>query len=132
MSAKAEFEQMMERSDRFLKTAESTLEKGFLDISSFNANQALELFLKARVLRLAGDYPHTHDIKELLITLGKVCEPKYAGTVENILREKSLELKAVQDTYITSRYFFTSSSENEVNRMIGFIKELERSLEDVR
>ncbi len=132
MSAKDEYENMIGRSERFLLTAESSLKEGFLDISSFNANQSLELFLKALLLKSAGDFPHTHDIKELLRTLARIGGSKYSKKINKYLKEETLGLKAIQDAYITARYFFVSTSENEVDQMIGLIKKLREDLRDVR
>lgn len=132
MGAKDEYEKMMGRSQRFLLTAERSLKDGFYDISSFNANQSLERFLKALLLKLAGDFPHTHDIKELMRTLAQVSSPEYSKMIRKYLKEKSLELPSVQDSYITARYFFVSISENEVGKMIQMIRELMAEIEDVR
>jgi HEPN domain-containing protein len=132
VNAKDEYENMIERSERFLLTAERSLEEGFLDISSFNANQSLDLFLKGLLLKSAGDFPHTHDIKEFLRTLAHVGGSEYSKKINKYLKEKTLDLKAIQDAYITARYFFVSTSENEVDQMIELIKKLREDLGDVR
>ena len=47
MSTEDEYLALIERSERFMKSAERDVEDGSLDIASFSVNRSPELFVKA-------------------------------------------------------------------------------------
>lgn len=116
---------MIERSRQFLLNAERNLDEGFIDIGAFSANQSLKLYLKALMLKEMGDYPHIHDLKTLLRNLSTVSDQNVKEKIELFLKEKSLILSLIQDAYLTSRYFFTSYSADDLREMISTIKDIE-------
>ncbi len=122
MTATDEFNTMIEKSRRFLINAERNMEAGFTDIGAFSANQSLDLYLKVILLRECGDYPHTYDIKNLLRNLLALSDKYVRKKIELILKEKSLVLSLIQDAYLTSRYFSTSYSSDDLKEMISVIK----------
>lgn len=124
MTANEEFNNMMEKSRRFLLNAERNLEDGFIDIGAFSANQSLELYLKALMLKELGDYPHTHDLKNLLRNLLEVSNQSVKKKIDQLLKEKSLILSLIQDAYLTARYFSISYSADDLKEMISSIKEI--------
>ena len=123
MTADREYQNMIDRSERFLKSAEWNLNEGFIDISAFSVNQSLELLIKALLLRKLGDFPHTHDIKTLLRTLVETVDSDNSKKISRFLAEKSLEINVIQDAYITSRYFFTSISMEDLKNLVNVVKE---------
>lgn len=128
MTANEEYNNMMEKSRRFLLNAERNLEDGFIDIGAFSANQSLELYLKALMLKELGDYPHTHDLKNLLRNLLEVSNQSVKKKIDQLLKEKSLILSLIQDAYLTARYFSISYSADDLKEMISSIKEIKRLL----
>ena len=128
MTATDEFNTMIEKSRRFLINAERNLEEGFIDIGAFSANQSLELYLKAILLKESGDYPHTHDIKNLLRNLLDLSNENVRKKIELILKEKSLVLSLIQDAYLTSRYFSTSYSSDDLKEMISVTKYIKEEI----
>ena len=50
----------------FLELGEELLRRGILDIASFNIHQACQLMIKAVLLRLRGEIPRIHSLRELL------------------------------------------------------------------
>jgi HEPN domain-containing protein len=58
-----EYKLLMERSTMYLEEARETLDKSRCDISVSLAEQGLQLFLKAQLLRVLGDYPRTHSVR---------------------------------------------------------------------
>ena len=125
MTADEEYKRMIERSRQFLLNAERNLDEGFVDIGAFSANQSLKLYLKALMLKEMGDYPHIHDLKTLLRNLSTVSNETVKKKIELFLKEKSLILSLIQDAYLTSRYFFTSYSADDLREMISTIKDIE-------
>lgn len=125
MTADEEYKRMIERSRQFLLNAERNLDGGFIDIGAFSANQSLKLYLKALMFKEMGDYPHIHDLKTLLRNLSTVSDQDVKEKIELCLKEKSLILSLIQDAYLTSRYFFTSYSADDLREMISTIKDIE-------
>jgi len=78
LSRKDEEKNLLRRAERFIETAEYQLSRGFYDLAVFSLEQALQLFLKAKLLANGVDYPRTHSVRALL--------------------------EALEDAYITSRY----------------------------
>ena len=124
MTATDEFNTMVEKSRRFLINAERNMEAGFTDICAFSDNQSLDLYLKAILLRESGDYPHTHDIKNLLENLLSISNENVQRQIKLLLKEKSLVLSLIQDAYLTSRYFSTTYSSDDLNEMISVVKQI--------
>ena len=131
MTSDEEYQNMMQKSERFLLNAERNLDDDFVDIGAFSANQALELFLMAQLLEKLGDFPHTHDLKLLMRNLAGALNGKKQKKVEDLLSEKSLILSTIQDAYIMSRYFFTSLTREDLETMIREVRDIEQGLSDV-
>ena len=115
---------MIEKSSRFLLDAERNMDEGFIDIGAFSANQSLEIYLKALLLNESGDYPHTRDVKILLRNMADLSNVDVKNKIELFLNEKSLVLSLLQDAYLTSRYFSTSYSSDDLNEMISVVKHI--------
>jgi HEPN domain-containing protein len=96
-----EYESLLERSRRFCETASMQIERGFYDLAVFSLEQGLQLFLKACLLKLGADYPRTHSARKLLELIYKVSKSE---AISDLLRKFSVELGALEDAYITSRY----------------------------
>ncbi|MEM2852856.1 MAG: HEPN domain-containing protein, partial [Ignisphaera sp.] len=65
------------------------------------AEQSLQLYLKAILLKLVGDYPRTHSIRRLLGELGRVLNSEALETFINANRARVL---ALEDAYLIARY----------------------------
>ena len=104
MTRKAEEKSLAKRSMDFLDTADYQTSKGFYDLAVFSLEQALELFLKAKVLAEGVDYPRAHSVRALLEILLDLVSEKRKTTIKNIMENYLLELGMLEDGYITSRY----------------------------
>ncbi len=52
------------------------MDRKFYDVAAFSLEQALQLFLKASLLKLGVDYPRTHSVRKLLELIYKITEDK--------------------------------------------------------
>lgn len=77
------------------------MDKGFYDLAVFSLEQSLQLYLKASLLKLGVDYPRTLSVRKLLELLGELAESE---EVRELLSKYAVELGALEDAYITSRY----------------------------
>ncbi len=116
-----EYNYLLERSRRFLETAEMQFERGFHDLAVFSLEQALQLYLKACLLKLGVDYPRTHSVRKLLELTYKLTG---AEEIKRILTDYAVELGSLEDAYITSRYVAREYSVEEAGRLRQVVKRL--------
>ena len=114
MSKLDEYRLLIERSRRFLETTRMQMDKGFYDLAVFSLEQSLHLYLKASLLKLGVDYPRTRSVRKLLELLSEL-----AGSeeVRELLSEYAVELGALEDAYITSRYIPREYTLEEASRL---------------
>lgn len=120
---KEEEKSLLKRSRDFLETAEYQMSRGFYDLAAFSLEQALQLFLKAKVLSEGVDYPRTHSVRVLLEMLSDLA-PEKKSRVKGILENYLLELGMLEDAYITSRYVMREFTKREVERLAKAVKEV--------
>ncbi|MCC5994497.1 MAG: HEPN domain-containing protein [Candidatus Aenigmarchaeota archaeon] len=107
------------RSERFLLNAERDLKDREFDSAMFNAEQSLQLFLKAKILAKGVEFPKTHEIRKLLDVLSKL-EDKAL----NLSKEEEKVVELLEEAYISSRYLPFSFSEEDVEKAIEFVKKV--------
>ncbi len=66
MGVREEINTLVRRAKEFLRTADFQLENGMYDLAIFNLEQALQLFLKAKILEYGAQYPRTRSVRYLL------------------------------------------------------------------
>ena len=118
-----EYNYLVERSRRFLVTAETQIERGFYDLAVYSLEQALQLYLKACLLKLGVDYPRTHSIRRLLELIYRLSGSE---DIKRVLAEYVIELGVLEDAYITSRYIAREYSSEEARRLYQVVREVIR------
>lgn len=98
------------------------------DLAAFNAEQAAQLYLKATLLELIGDYPRTHSLIALLSELKRVNKDLIIGFV----KENRLKLHALEDACLTSRYFLKEFDEEDAKRLLEVLEEVIKLCEELR
>lgn len=115
-----EVELLKKRAASFLELARYSLQRGLYDVAAFNAEQAAQLYLKATLLELVGDFPRTHSIIFLLNELKRVGGKK----VEDFVRENKKGLHVLEDAYLTSRYFYKLFDREDVEDLISLAEKV--------
>ncbi|HDD56530.1 MAG TPA: HEPN domain-containing protein [Nitrososphaeria archaeon] len=126
--SREEIELMKRRAKNFIFNARHLIEEGIYDLAAFNAEQAAQLYLKATLLELIGDYPRTHSLITLLSELRRVNE----GLVTGFVRENRLKLHALEDAYLTSRYFLKEFDEDDAKKLLEISEEVIKLCEELR
>ncbi len=126
-----EIQQLIRRSRMFLETARFQIDRGFYDLAAFSLEQALQLFLKAKLLEMGVDYPRTHSARRLLEMLSGILSGEARERVENLLRNYLMELGVLEDAYITSRYVVREYTRDEVERPAKVVEEVIRNIESI-
>ncbi|MCX8171276.1 MAG: HEPN domain-containing protein [Candidatus Bathyarchaeota archaeon] len=117
MTRREEAERLLDRSRRFLETADYQIERGFYDLAAFSLEQSLQLFLKARLLEYGAGYPRTHSVRVLLEALASIAPENKRDTIRALLNEHILELGILEDAYITSRYVMRDFRKGEIEKL---------------
>jgi len=87
----------------FLKSAKGNMARKLYDIACFDADQAVQLFLKAHILKHAGYIPKTHSIRALLSHLASV--PKVdKKAINKFGSEHRSDLVMLESAYLRTRY----------------------------
>lgn len=128
MGARYECEVLRKRASTFLETSKHLSSKGAYDLTCFNAEQAAQLYCKAALLEMTGNYPRTHSVLELLNILSEPGYPKIAEFVS----AKREALRLVDTAYITARYFAMTFTIEDAERMISTAEEVMRIVDEVR
>ena len=118
-----EYNYLLERSRRFLITAEMQIERGFYDLAIYSLEQALQLYLRACLLKLGVDYPRTHSVRRLLELIYRLTGSE---GIKGVLVDYAIELGVLEDAYITSRYIAREYSEGEARRVYQVVGEVMR------
>jgi HEPN domain-containing protein len=126
VTKKEEENRLLKRSKDFLETAEYQTNKGFYDLAAFSLEQAMQLFLKAKLSAEGVEYPRTHSIRTLLEMLSELVPKSKKSTAKNILEHYLLELGMLEDAYITSRYLMREFTKQEAEKLTKAVKEIMR------
>ncbi|MET1160545.1 MAG: HEPN domain-containing protein [Thermoprotei archaeon] len=120
-----EYTHLARRSKEFLEIALYSIERGFYDLAAFSLEQALQLGLKACLLKLGVDYPRTYSIRKLLKLIIEVEKnPNVKQRISEILEKYAVEIGSLEDAYITARYIVREYSREEVDRLLKVVKEV--------
>jgi len=126
VARREEYEALLERSKRFYETALMQISRKFYDLAAFSLEQSLQLYLKACLLKLGADYPRTHSVRKLLEHICKITEHQEINELQSRL---SVELGALEDAYIASRYIARSYSLEELKRLKRAVEEVKSIVE---
>jgi HEPN domain-containing protein len=123
-----EVELLKKRAASFLELAGYSLQRGFHDVAAFNAEQAAQLYLKATLLELIGDFPRTHSIIFLLNELKRVGGKE----VEDFVKKNKRGLHVLEDAYLTNRYFYKLFDKEDVEDLISLAEKVMNFCERLR
>ena len=126
-------ELLKDRARFFLGLARELLGRGRLDVSAFSVEQAIQLRVRASLLRFTGEIPGVHSIRELLGMLARVLEDLgFADEVQRVrgfVREHRDVLVDVEDAYTMARYAVFTAGVREVEEMIRVAEKLFKLLD---
>jgi HEPN domain-containing protein len=123
------------RARKFLELSIELLGRGSLDLAAFNMQQACQLRIKASLLKLLGEVPKIHSVRELLgILIMKLSELGFE-VISNVVKDFSRRyrdvLADIDSVYTMSRYSEFTYSVNDVKEMISVCSELHKLLDEV-
>ena len=101
--------------DNFLENARMIFEKKIFNLSAFNIEQAIQLYLKFLLDEKAGYFPKTHSLKVLFKEATKIFPE-----IKQIYEQNINLISDIESAYITSRYYDISFDEIQVKNMLEF------------
>ena len=99
--SREEAEALKDRCRNYLETYEFHMSREMYALAMFDLEQALQLYVKAKLLEEGVAYPRTHSIRRLLEILADV---KGDDELMSLIRKYAIELRLLEEAYITSRY----------------------------
>lgn len=111
---------LKERTKEFWEEAIRLFNEGKYNLSAFNLEQAIQLWLKYLIGIKIGDWRKTHYLSELINDLAEVYENK---EISEFYQKKELFFDDLEDAYFTSRYFPKKFTQNGVSQLIENAKE---------
>jgi HEPN domain-containing protein len=109
-----EGEFLKKRGKEFWERAFEDIEKERFNLSAFDFEQALQLWLKYLIFLKAGDFPKIHFLTQLI---EYVIEIYKSDKLKKFYNENRLAIKMIEDSYITSRYFSREFKKEEAEEI---------------
>ncbi|WP_252900362.1 HEPN domain-containing protein [Vulcanisaeta sp. JCM 14467] len=100
MSTRDEINTLIRIARDFLKTAEFQMGNGMYDLAVFNLEQALQFFLKAKILEYGAQYPRAHSVRYLLRFLRDIVPNDKRQIVSELLDRYLFELGVLEDAIL--------------------------------
>jgi len=115
-------DKLKEKSKRLYENAKLLEQKKDYTFAIFMLEHSLQLFLKAKLMEVYGNFPKIHDIRELLKILSKK-NPNLKKYVNKI------EIDILNEIYIGARYSIHEYSYESFKACEKFVKKIQEILE---
>ncbi|EHR79357.1 DNA-binding protein [Thermococcus litoralis DSM 5473] len=117
-----EVEVLLQMSEDYMELANSAFEGKKYDAAIFLAEQALQFYLKALLIKYADVRLRTHSVRELLAALGKALESE--EKVADFIRSHRSLLRELEDAYIGTRYEPRRYYREDAEELMEFVGEV--------
>ena len=111
------------------------LKEGHYDLAAFHSEQAVQLYLKAMILRLSGEERRGHEIRELLAELAFSLElegfNEQAEKLKELARRYRRGLKELEEAYYEARYKPIPYKREEAEELVQVAEEVVKRLEEL-
>ncbi|MFA4663284.1 HEPN domain-containing protein [Pyrococcus kukulkanii] len=122
-----EVEVLLNKSAEFLELAEVAVARKKYDSAVFLAEQGLQLYLKALLVKYSGIKPKTHSLRELLGFLGEAIEAQ--DKISEFIKESRKILRELELAYILARYEPKVYEKDEAEELVKFAKDVIKFVE---
>lgn len=121
---KDEVDLFLKRSNNFLEAAQERFEKQDWDLTCFFSEQAIQLYLKASLLELVGEFPRSHSIRKLFANLSQFSEKK--------IEYDRKSLRFIEDSYFNARYLDYKYEKEDASDALNIVDKLKKIIDQVR
>ena len=119
---------LRKRAQEFFEEAEILLKKGRYNLSAFNLEQAIQLWIKYLIGKRIGDWPKTHYFSDLVSQLSQAYEKE---EFLKFFEDNELFFDSLEDAYFTSRYFPKEFSKNMLLKLFERSKEFLKLIKEI-
>jgi len=120
-------ELLVKRARNALARARRDLEAGDYDGAVFDAEQAVQLYLKSIILEHTDATPRTHNLRQLLYIVGKLLG--FDEEVKEFIRSNKYKLHTLEDAYYATRYLPKEFTKEDAEELIAFAEEVIKLVE---
>ncbi len=117
---------LKERAKEFWERAEEDFQKNRFNLCALDIEQAVQIWLKYLIAIKAGDFPKTHYLDDLINEITNIYE---TDKLSKFYKENILQIRSLEEAYITSRYFPKKFSKDEIESLkqlaVNFFKVLQ-------
>jgi len=117
---------LKKRAEEFFQRAKEDFEKQRFNLTVFDIEQAVQLWIKHLIFAKAQDFPKTHYFDILIKNLSEVYNNK---KIEEFYKNHILEFKVLEEAYITTRYLPKDFAKDETIKIIKFLEKFFKFLE---
>lgn len=110
------------RSKRALERALRDLDAGDYDGAVFDAEQAVQLYLKSIILEYTDATPRTHNLRQLIGVVGRLLGAE--NEFNEFIRRNRFKLHTLEDAYYSSRYLPKEFTKEDAVELIRFAREV--------
>lgn len=121
MGSYDDVERLLRRAEKFRKDAYNAYNEGYYDIACFYAEQAVQLKLKAFILRNLAFIPRIHGIRELLSIIYNFTKDEGIRAFSEQNREK---LRELEEGYTKTRYGDIDYTEDDARQCLNIMQEI--------
>ncbi|GAB6134777.1 HEPN domain-containing protein [Thermococcus prieurii] len=117
-----EVETLLRRSEDYLELANEAFEREKYDTAVFLAEQALQLYLKALIVKYSDVRLRTHSVRELLKGVGDALGAE--DEVAEFVRQNRRILRELEEAYTGARYEPRAYHREDAEELMGFVLEV--------
>jgi len=118
---------LKDRAKEFWERADEDFQKGRFNLCALDIEQAVQIWLKYLIAIKAGDFPKTHYLDDLINEVTNIYE---TDKVTKFYQGNILQVRSLEDAYITSRYFPKKFSKDEIESLKQLAENLFKVLEN--
>jgi len=118
---------LKERAKEFWDRADEDFQKGRFNLCALDIEQSVQIWLKYLIAIKAGDFPKAHYLDDLISEITNIYE---TDKVTKFYKGNILQVRSLEDAYITSRYFPKKFSKDEIESLKQLAENLFKVLEN--
>jgi len=106
------------RARNALARAKMSLQAGDYDGAVFEAEQAVQLYLKSVILEYTDATPRSHNLRRLLYIVGELLG--FSSEVSEFIKRNRYKFHTLEDAYYSARYLPKEFSKEDAEELVSF------------
>jgi len=119
---------LRKRAQEFFEEAEILLKKRRCNLSAFNSEQAIQLWIKYLIGKRIGNWPKTYYLSDLVSQLSQAYEKE---KLLKFFKDNELFFDSLENAYFTPRYFPKEFSKNLLLKLFQNSKEFLKLIKEI-